>query len=87
MFHVLNNVHKSSSGTTSHASVASALNAEDIYGPRLAGGSLKADRFFSVTLILAVAPHEKGFLSFLLGCLSMKITTHQLAVCSFHLTG
>lgn len=46
MFHVLNNVHKSSSRTTSYASVASALNAGHIYGPRVAGRSLKADRFF-----------------------------------------
>lgn len=38
MFHV----HKS----LFSASVASALNAEAISGPRLAGGSLKADSFF-----------------------------------------
>lgn len=46
MFHILNNVHKSSSRTTSYASVSCALNGEDIYEPRLAGRSLKADRFF-----------------------------------------
>lgn len=85
MFHILNNVHKSSSRTTSYASVSCALNGEDIYEPRLAGRSLKADRFFFwVTVILAVAPHEKGFLSLLLGCLFPKITTHQIFHIIFH---